>query len=57
MPVLAIGGAQSAGDFLEKSLQHLARDLRGLVFEDCGHFVPDEQPERLASELENFFAA
>lgn len=57
MPVLAIGGAQSAGAFLEKSLPPLTETLRGLVFEGCGHFVPDEQPDRLARELEAFFSA
>ena len=55
MPVLAIGAELSVGTALAQSLQPLAENLRGLVFENCGHFVPDEQPERLARELETFF--
>lgn len=55
MPVLAIGGSASVGSMLEQSLRPLANDLRGLVLEDCGHFVPDEQSLRLARELAAFF--
>ena len=54
MPVLAIGAGLSVGTALAESLQPLTEHLRGLVFEDCGHFIPDEQPERLARELETF---
>lgn len=57
MPVLAIGGSQNVGTFLEQSLPPVAEDVRGLVFEHCGHFLPDEQPDRLARELETFFEA
>jgi pimeloyl-ACP methyl ester carboxylesterase len=55
MPVLAIGGEMSLGRLLEQSLEPLTTDLRGLVFEHCGHFIPDEQPERLSRELIRFF--
>ena len=55
MPVLAIGAGLSVGTALAQSLQPLVEDLRDLVFEDCGHFIPDEQPERLARELDAFF--
>ena len=56
MPVLAIGAEMSLGTALADSLGPLSRNLRGRVFEDCGHFVPDEQPKRLARELEAFLA-
>lgn len=49
-------------------LQHLAlpvrglgqqrgshQDVCGLVYEGCGHFVPDERPEPLARDLLAFF--
>jgi pimeloyl-ACP methyl ester carboxylesterase len=55
MPVLAIGGEMSVGTLLEQSLEPLTTDLRGLVFEQCAHFIPDEQPERLSCELIRFF--
>ena len=55
MPVLAIGAEQNVGSLLEKSLQPVAENVRGLVFDDCGHFIPDERPERLSLELKAFF--
>ena len=56
MPVLAIGGELNVGSALAQSLHPLAADVRDLVFEGCGHFIPDEQPERLERELSTFFA-
>ena len=62
MPVLAIGGAvgypHSRGRDTEpeQSLRRVATDVRGLVIPDCGHQVPEEQPEMLADALERFFA-
>jgi pimeloyl-ACP methyl ester carboxylesterase len=57
MPVLAIGGAKSRGrgNEPEQSLRRVAADVRGLVIPDCGHFVPEEQPELLGNTLLAFF--
>lgn len=59
MPVLALGGArtESMGRAEEplESLRLVATDVRGGAIPDCGHFVPEEQPERLARELAAFF--
>lgn len=54
MPVLAIGGDLSVGTALVDSLRALATDVRGTVYEGCGHFIPDEQPDRLAGDLRAF---
>lgn len=58
MPVLAIGGAQAFGRGGESlsSLQRVATDVRGGVVPDCGHWIPEEQPERLTAELLHFLA-
>jgi pimeloyl-ACP methyl ester carboxylesterase len=32
-------------------LRQVAKDLRGVVIEGCGHYVPEEAPERLLDEL------
>lgn len=56
MPVLAVGAGLSIRDGLTRSLEPLTDNLRGIVIEDCGHFIPEEQPERLALELKAFFA-
>ena len=59
MPVLALGGARTeargrGGEPLE-SLRAIATDVRGGTLPDCGHFMPEEQPEMLAARLLEFF--
>ena len=56
MPVLAIGGAQAFGRGEETlaSLRRVATDVRGGVMQDCGHWIAEEQPERLTAELLQF---
>ncbi len=58
MPVLALGGANSWGRGLEvvESLRRLATDVRGGIIENCGHWMPEEQPEALLEQLLAFFA-
>ena len=59
MPVLAIGGgrteARGRAREPELSLCEIAKDVRGMVVADSGHFVPEEQPDVLAQALLNFF--
>lgn len=56
MPVLAIGGAEAFGRGAEtlSSLQRVATDVRGGVMADCGHWIAEEQPERLTEALLQF---
>lgn len=51
MPVLAVGGAMSTGDLIANMLQPLATDVTPAVIENSGHWVPEEQPEALVTEL------
>lgn len=57
MPVLALGGANSWGRGMEvvESLRRLATDVRGGILENCGHWMPEEQPEALLEQLLAFF--
>lgn len=57
MPCLGIGGDKARGRAREpeESLRRVAGDVRGLVIPDCGHFVPEEQPDRLLQALRAFF--
>lgn len=59
MPVLAVGGdkARGRGTEPEESLKRVATNVRGVVVPDCGHFVPEEQPEILTRLLLDFFGA
>ena len=58
MPVLALGGDSAWGRRMEvmESLQRLAVDVRGGVIANCGHWMPEEQPEEVLRRLLSFFA-
>ncbi len=56
MPVLSIGGSASFGGPLEAQVAPLVTDHRHVIIEECGHYLAEEKPERLADELLNFFA-
>jgi pimeloyl-ACP methyl ester carboxylesterase len=51
MPVLAIGGDFAIGAAIEQSLKGAVSNLRGAVIAQCGHYVPEEQPETLLDLL------
>ncbi len=55
MPVLTVGGTASFGGDLEGEIRPLAKKLRAVMIEECGHYVAEEQPERLVHELLTFF--
>jgi pimeloyl-ACP methyl ester carboxylesterase len=57
MPVLAIGGAGGRGRAQEpeQSMQRVADDVRGEIIAECGHWVPEEQPQHLVRMLIDFF--
>jgi pimeloyl-ACP methyl ester carboxylesterase len=58
MPVLALGGDSGWGRRMEvvDSLRRMATDVRGGVIENCGHWMPEEQPAELLRQLLAFFA-
>lgn len=55
-PILAIGGALSYGAAMAEGLKTLAGNVRGLVAEESGHWVPEEQPEWLVTEILAFLS-
>ena len=56
VPVLAIGGERGSSPNIGDDLLPIAPNTRGLTF-PCGHYVPEEEPDRLARELQAFFKA
>lgn len=62
MPVLGIAGGVSyphgrgRGETVEASLRNVATDVTAVVLPECGHFVPDEQPEAVQRLLLEHFA-
>ena len=55
MPVLTVGGTASFGADLEGEFRPLAKRMRAVMVENCGHYLAEEQPEHLVDELLRFF--
>lgn len=53
MPILAIGGTGGMGRGTEvgESLSRIAEHVESHLIDDCGHWVPEEQPEVLLRHL------
>ncbi len=54
MPVLAIAGSAGVGAAMVDPVHRIASNVRSVVIENCGHYVPEEAPERLLAELFDF---
>jgi pimeloyl-ACP methyl ester carboxylesterase len=57
IPVLALGGDSGWGRGIEvlESVSRVAQSATGGVVARCGHWMPEEQPEEVASQLSRFF--
>jgi microsomal epoxide hydrolase len=55
MPVLALGSDQGSIMDMASPLRAFAEDVSGGIMNNCGHFIPEEQPQALAEELMAFF--
>ena len=56
MPVMTVGGVASFGAELKNQVEPLVEQLHHVMIEDCGHYLAEEQPAKLADELLRFFA-
>ncbi len=56
MPVLTVGGTASFGANLEPEVGPLAERMRSVMLDECGHYLAEERPERLAEVLLQFLA-
>jgi pimeloyl-ACP methyl ester carboxylesterase len=54
MPVLAIGGDKSLGEFLAQQIKLVAGDVTGVVVKNAGHWVMEEQPKETTDALVRF---
>ena len=55
VPVLAVSADQGSIPDMATPLRAVAEQVSGAVIQQCGHFIPDEQPEKLAQILTEFF--
>lgn len=56
-PVLALGGECSIGAAVRLCMEQVARDVRGGVVAQAGHWIAEEQPRVLLAELVAFLTA
>lgn len=56
MPVLAFGAQTGVGSMLFDTMRLVAHDVRGGVFNGCGHYMPEEAPRVVASQVLAFTA-
>jgi pimeloyl-ACP methyl ester carboxylesterase len=45
VPVVALGGVKGLGDKVLTMIKLVAKDVKGEVVPDCGHFLPEERPD------------
>ena len=54
MPVLTVAGRYGVSDNLFKAMTQKADNLKGVIAEESGHFVPEEAPVFLTEQILNF---
>ncbi|SCU77229.1 LAMI_0A00188g1_1 [Lachancea mirantina] len=54
-PLLAVSSDQGSIPSMASSLEAFSGEVEDVTIEDCGHFITEEQPQRLAAELKRFF--
>jgi pimeloyl-ACP methyl ester carboxylesterase len=57
LPILAFGADKGVGTGLLDTMRLVAIDVRGGVFEACGHYIPEEAPRSLADQIIKFMGA
>ncbi|KAF4458895.1 epoxide hydrolase [Fusarium albosuccineum] len=55
MPLLALGGSDGIGAGMKVVAEKIAENVQSGVIEDCGHFLPEEQPEKVSERIRQFF--
>jgi pimeloyl-ACP methyl ester carboxylesterase len=56
MPVLAMGGAESAGAMAADTMKLVADDVQTLVIPGIGHWLAEQAPDQLSAALTEFLA-
>jgi pimeloyl-ACP methyl ester carboxylesterase len=51
IPVIALGGEKSLGAKVQQMVAMVATSVEGHTIPDCGHFIPEEQPEDVVTYI------
>ena len=57
MPILAVAAGLGVGKTMTSALESIGTDVRALIMDGCGHYVPEEAPQRLLDALGPLLAA
>jgi len=55
IPVIGIGGSMTLGDKVGEEMKRVAENVITDTAPECGHWIPEEQPEWTANRLLEFF--
>jgi pimeloyl-ACP methyl ester carboxylesterase len=56
MPVLALGAERGVGQGMVEAMRALGSNVQGGIVAGCGHYMPEESPDEVASKLIRFFS-
>ena len=51
IPVVALGGEKGLGALVGKFVSMVASDVQSEVIPSCGHFIPEERPEKVVEHI------
>jgi len=54
MPVLAVGATGGYGAASAETVRRVARNVRDVLIERSGHYIPEERPDALAGAITDF---
>lgn len=54
-PILALGGDVGMSPGIHDAMKPLASHLEGGIIRNCGHYMPEEQPEEIGARMVEFF--
>lgn len=54
-PILALGGDFGMSPDIYDAIKPLATHVEGGVIQNCGHYMPEEQPDEIAAKMIKFF--
>ncbi|CAD5269043.1 MULTISPECIES: alpha/beta fold hydrolase [Halomonadaceae] len=54
-PILALGGDFGMSPDIYDAMKPLATHVEGGVIQNCGHYMPEEQPDEIAAKMIKFF--
>ena len=55
IPILALGGDRGSASDIYEAIKPLGEIVEGGIINECGHYIPEEQPAELAARMNECF--